>query len=48
MIAGNTLMMGLAVFYIFLAAVFAYEGQWAKCTYWIGACIITTSVLVMK
>lgn len=45
---GTNLMAFLAVFYVILALVFAYEGQWAKCTYWIGACIITVSVLVMK
>lgn len=45
---GNNLMIGLACFYVVLAAVFAYEGQWAKCSYWIGACVITVSVLVMK
>ena len=45
---GHTLMAGLSIFYVMLAVVFAYEGQWAKCTYWIGACIITVSVLAMK
>ena len=45
---GNNLMIGLSCFYVVLAGVFAYEGQWAKCSYWIGAFIITTSVLAMK
>jgi hypothetical protein len=45
---GDGLMRGLLVFYLILAAVFAYELNWAKCTYWIGAAVITGSVLVMK
>ena len=45
---GTNLMISLSCFYVVLALVFAYEGQWAKCSYWVGACIITVSVLVMK
>jgi uncharacterized membrane protein (DUF485 family) len=41
-------MLGLLVFYVVLAVVFAYERQWPKCTYWIGAAIITGSVLAMR
>lgn len=48
MINGTLLMQGLVVFYVLLACVFVYEGNYAKCTYWIGAAIITGSVLVMK
>lgn len=48
MISGAFLMQSLAVFYVLVAIVFAYEGNYAKCAYWIGASIITTSVLVMK
>ena len=46
--SGHLLMQGLVVTYVIVACVFAYEGNWAKMTYWIGAAIITTSVLVMK
>ncbi len=45
---GPSLMQGLAVFYVLVAIVFAFEGNWAKAAYWIGASIITTSVLWMK
>ena len=48
MINGTMLMQGLVVFYVIVASVFGFEGNWAKCTYWIGASIITSSVLVMK
>ncbi len=45
---GNTLMQALVVVYVVVAVVFGLEQNWAKCTYWIGAAIITTSVLWMK
>ena len=45
---GILLMQGLIVAYVVIAIVFAWEGDWPKCTYWIGAAIITSSVLVMK
>jgi hypothetical protein len=45
---GTLLMKVLVCQYLVLAAVFAYELNWPKCSYWIGAAIITTSVLVMK
>ena len=48
MINGTMLMQGLVVVYVIVAVVFAVEGNWPKCTYWIGAVIITLSVLVMK
>jgi len=34
--------------YVLTACVFATEGNWAKMLYWIGATIITCSVLVMS
>jgi drug/metabolite transporter (DMT)-like permease len=45
---GHLLMQGLVVVYVIVAVVFAWEGNWPKCLYWIGASIITSSVLVMK
>jgi hypothetical protein len=45
---GDLLMQGLIVTYVIVALVFGYEQNWPKCTYWIGAAIITGSVLVMK
>lgn len=45
---GDLLMKGLIVFYAVVACVFAWEGNWPKMTYWIGAAIITSSVVVMK
>jgi hypothetical protein len=45
---GTGLMYGLLVVYAVIACTFGYEGNWAKMTYWIGAMIITGSVLVMK
>jgi hypothetical protein len=47
-VTGDRLMQGLVVVYIVVALVFGYEQNWAKMTYWIGAAIITGSVLVMK
>lgn len=44
----DRLMIGLLIFYVALAVVFAIESQWPKCTYWIGAAIITGSVLAMR
>jgi hypothetical protein len=46
--SGTLLMQGLVVVYIVVAITFAYEGNWPKCAYWIGASIITSSVLWMK
>ena len=45
---GDLLMRGLLVVYVLIACTFAYEGNWPKCTYWIGAAVITASVLWMK
>ena len=39
---------GMAVLigvYILLAAVFAYEGRWPMCLYWLSASGISTAVL---
>lgn len=41
----TAMMGGLVAFYVLVSAVSAYEGNWPRCTYWIGAAIITTSVL---
>lgn len=45
MISSTGMMQGLVAFYVMVAVVSAYEGNWPRCTYWIGAAIITTSVL---
>lgn len=42
------LMQGLVVVYVIVAVVFVYEADYPKAAYWIGAAIITSSVLVMK
>lgn len=44
---GDLMMKGLVVVYIVTACLFAAEGNWPRCMYWIGAAIITSSVLVM-
>lgn len=41
----DTMMQGLVVFYLLVAGISAYEGNWPRCMYWIGASIITASVL---
>lgn len=48
MINGDALMQGLVVVYVLVAILYATEGNWPKMTYWIGAAIITSSVLAMK
>lgn len=48
MITGDRLMYGLIVMYLIVAAVFAYERNWAKCWYWLAAAQISGSVLVMR
>lgn len=45
---GHLLMQALVLEYVVVALVFAWEGNIPKMCYWIGAAIITTSVLVMK
>lgn len=45
---GTLLMQGLIVVYVIVAVVFLWEGNYPKAVYWIGAAIITSSVLVMK
>ena len=42
------LMQGLIVTYVIIAGVALWEGNYARCSYWIGASIITGSVLVMR
>ena len=44
---GNILMAGLVVVYLVIAVVFAVEGDWPKCWYWLGAAQITSAVLLM-
>lgn len=46
--SGELLMKGLVVTYVVVACVFAYEQNWPKMFYWIGAAMITSSVLVMR
>ena len=48
MAVSSILMSGLIVVYIVIACVSAYELNWPRCTYWIGAAMITGSVLVME
>ncbi len=45
---GDKLMVALVVVYLVTASVFAWEANWPKMSYWIGAAIITTSVLAMR
>jgi hypothetical protein len=45
---GDTLMRCLIVFYVVLAAVFAYEGNWLKTWYWVSVSSLSVSVLMMK
>ena len=39
------LMGALILAYLVIAGMAAYEGNWPRCSYWIGAAIITGSVL---
>lgn len=48
MVSSTGLMMGLVGIYVLTAAVSLYEGNWARCFYWIGASIITGSVIWMQ
>lgn len=45
---GNGLMILLSVEYLLIAAVYGYECNWAKATYFLGATIISLGVLWMK
>lgn len=45
---GHGLMYGLVGFYALLSLIFLWEGHYAKATYWLGALIITSSVLAME
>ena len=42
------MMMGLIAFYVVVAAVSAYELNWARVVYWISASMLTGSVLWMQ
>jgi len=48
MLTGLGLMKGLLGFYCVLVAVFTWEGDWPRASYWLGAAIITGSVLWME
>lgn len=48
MMHGDTLLRVLIVAYVVIALIYLYERNWPKCTYWLGAAIITSSVLAMK
>lgn len=43
----TALMTSLLVVYVVIAGVSAWEGNYPRCTYWVGAAIITASVLWM-
>jgi len=45
---GNGLMIGLVCAYAVVCATFLYEGNFPKALYWLGALIITASVLWME
>ena len=44
---GEKLMIALIIQYLITSGTFAAQGVWLKALYWIGAAIITTSVLFM-
>ena len=48
MMWGLGLMKGLCAFYVVLSGVFVWEGDYPRALYWLGAAIITTSVLWIK
>lgn len=41
----TNMMIGLIGFYVLTSIVSGVEGNWPRCSYWIGAAIITSSVL---
>ena len=45
---GNLLLKVFITEYIIVALVFAWEGSWAKVTYFIGATILSLGVLWMR
>jgi hypothetical protein len=45
---GDNLSVVLIGFYVVLACVYGYEGQWFKVLYWISAAGIVTAVWGMK
>lgn len=48
MTGSEWLMAFLIGFYLVVASVSAWEGNWPRCWYWLAAAQITTSVLLMK
>jgi hypothetical protein len=48
MTRGDWFAVALVAEYVFLAAVYACEGDWPKVGYWIGAAILGTSVVLMR
>jgi hypothetical protein len=47
-LTGFAMMRLLICLYLFTAVLFALQRQWARMLYWIGAALITGSVLWMK
>ena len=47
-LSGNALIILLIVEYIIIAAVYGFEQNWGKFTYFVGATIISFGVLWMK
>lgn len=47
MTASTWMMWGLVVFYVLLAGASALEKNWNRAAYWVGATLITFSVLRM-
>jgi hypothetical protein len=45
---GDKLILCLIGFYILIALVCGYEGNWAKGWYWLAAAQISIAVLIMK
>ena len=43
--ASTTLMMGLLAVYAIIAVVSAFEANYPRCLYWVGAGVITFAVL---
>lgn len=41
----NTMVIGLVIFYLTVAALFAICGEWARAGYWAGAALINFSAL---
>lgn len=43
----TSMMLVLIAFYLIVSAVSAFEANWPRACYWVGAAIITSSVLWM-